>query len=103
MKAQKSSFSLDTDTAYEGFTFGETWNGHACPLFTFEVAKKIAKECSCVGNTIEHDPLKDAFVFNYENEELEYCYPTEVIIDGIPMSLYDIGAYSWCWWDNSWK
>ncbi len=46
MELLEGKFSTDLtgeDSFFDGFTKGETWNGFACPYFTFEQGQRIVE------------------------------------------------------------
>jgi hypothetical protein len=114
---RKANFTLDSDKQFSGFTRGETWNGFACPYFTFEVATQLAIDY-VAGNDYhdhtvgkyrwEYDRVKDAFVFYDPNDE-DYCkdendeyvpYSCEgmdIVCEGKTYHVYDIGCGAWVW------
>jgi len=106
MKATKSNFSIDGTEQREGYTFGQTWNGWACPYFELETALKIAEFCSLPDEPfiIRYNADKDAFEC-IEGNEIEDMYevPAQTIdtVDGLK-KVYPIGAFGWVWEDISW-
>jgi hypothetical protein len=93
---EKRSFTIDSlaNQKFQGFTSGETWNGWACPYFTFEEAKKIVDAQNANSDHSAHyDESNDTFVFSFSDDEKE-GYSAENI-DG--EKLYGIGCGSWIW------
>lgn len=108
----KALFSMDSfdenQPDIEGITYGHTWNGWACPYFTFEnaliVAKHInqdqdyCKEHQLPISSLTYSEEKDTFFYVPDSE-----VPSEVddykgfLVDGV--KYYAIGSHSWCWWD----
>ena len=90
----KGLFSMDCiEENLEGFSYGNTWNGWACPYFTKENGLLIAELMPNFGMT--YDEENDRFVAesdDYDRDEWE-----SVIIDGA--KYYPIGNCSWCWYD----
>jgi hypothetical protein len=90
----KGLFSMDcVEENIEGFSYGNTWNGWACPYFTKESGLLIAKLMPDFGMT--YDEENDRFVAEseyYDRDEWE-----SVVIDGA--KYYPIGNCSWCWFD----
>lgn len=90
---KKAIFSMDCfDENIEGFTYGNTWNGWACPYFTFDNAMKLT---SLVPFNMWYHQEGDTFLTmsdEIDNEEFN-----AVIIDG--QKYYAIGNCSWCWFD----
>lgn len=57
---RKTKFNIDNnENIYEGYTYGDTWNGWACPYFTKEVADKMAKDYDY---TMYYEERIDAFI-----------------------------------------
>jgi hypothetical protein len=67
----QSQFTLDGDTVYTGFTFGEQWNGWAVPYFERATAERIAAD---TGMDIGEPSTRPQVV-----------------------GLYPVGAYEWTW------
>lgn len=103
--AKKSIFSIDGTAEREGYTFGATWNGWACPYFELETAKEIAEFCSLPEEpfTITYNAVKDVFecVEGIDPEDTHEV-PSQVIntVDGLK-TVYALGAYGWVWDDHS--
>ena len=103
-KLRKSSFYLDIlpERQYNGFTFGETWNGWACPYFIFEEAKRIAKDQEILNEMVADDEKyegkyigsEDKFSF-YEPYNDEWYDFKAVDING--KKLYPVGTRYWTW------
>ena len=92
MKPYKAFFSMDCmDVNIEGLTYGNRWNGWACPYFTYENAMKIAEVMPDFHMWYDMD--KDLFFTTDEETDPEEFCPK--IIDGI--KYYGIGNCSWCW------
>jgi len=104
MKAKTGRFSLETDAIYQGYTYGQTWNGHACPLFEIETAKEIAKAASYAeeGFLISYSPEKNAFILDYQGE-VEEVNAQEIETEEGPRTVYPLGSHSWTWWDEEWN
>lgn len=103
--ATKSKFSIDGNEAYEGFTFGQTWNGWACPYFELGTALKIAEMCSLPeeGYTVSYNAVINAFEM-VESPEPEDTYNVEAqtinTVDGLK-TVYALGAFGWVWDDHA--
>ena len=96
MEFVKAKFSMDSfddnQPHIDGMTYGNHWNGWACPYFTLENAMRIATLADGFG--ITYDPQNDKFIGEseyYDREEWE-----SKIIDGV--KYYPIGSHSWCWY-----
>lgn len=88
--ARKGTFSDSDGNQYDGYTFGENWNGFAVPYFEKSVALNIA---IALGGTFDAD--KNSYVFEEESDE-EYVSQLINTVDG-EKNVYPIGAYSWVW------
>lgn len=82
------------DIIAKGWTRGETWNGWACPVFSFESAQHIAKRLNGI-----YDAAKDHFVFppRGDSEESDVFGSATIPIDGKQVKVYAIGAGCWIW------
>lgn len=104
--------SLDDDIWYDGYTFGDTWNGWASPLFTFDVAKKVLQHSVAVEN--ERLPNDDKCSYRYNKEKDVFTYKLaeaysepggwkyeykgqDIEYKGQKLHVYPIGAWEWCW------
>jgi hypothetical protein len=111
MNLQPARFSIDTlgeDVLFDGFTADETWNGWACPYFTFEQAQKVVNAFNVSQHFVNdrvsahYDAERDAFCFLLETSGESDDFPA-VSIDG--QKFYPIGAGCWIWersdkWNN---
>jgi len=114
LKAIKSKFSIDDGERYhEGYTFGDTWNGWACPMFTLEVCMEIANHLHNLYGLTEfgkeiltYDADKDMFVC-YEDDGIDEPWEvygaTTIQYNGKAIKVYPIGSYGWVWWDIAWR
>ena len=109
MALRKGKFSMECfpEGPFIGYTYGETWNGWACPFFTYLEAVKIVMSMnkhadSSGGVGVEparYDHETDSFVFFDGDTDEPDIFHAE-ILDG--MKLYPIGNRCWCWWDETW-
>jgi hypothetical protein len=82
---------------YPAYSDGTIWNGFACPHFTFDVAMQIALE------TPQLQYLQKDDVFVTVDEELKVDLevdafgPSTILVDGVAIKVYAIGAWSWTW------
>jgi hypothetical protein len=90
---RKAKFSIVGGQEYEGYHWGNRWNGWACPMFTIEVMQQIADDLGGEYLKVEGDT-----VIHIGPEE-EDCYRDTGTLrerDGIPtMRLYSFDG--WCW------
>lgn len=99
MIIRPTHFSMDSlgDVRLDGFTVSETWNGWACPLFTFEQAQQLVKAYQEAGLRAWYDEDSDAFSFEVdlggELKEID-TFPAEEI-DG--KKFYPVGSSCWIW------
>lgn len=101
MELRKSYFSIDSQFGeiFEGYTNGNTWNGHACPYFTFEQAKRFAESFNKQADLFsKYDEKTKGFKFwtdGYEDDPDIFLPQTEVV-EGKETNLYAFGG-SWTW------
>jgi hypothetical protein len=98
MNLREAKLQLDTYGAEEfaGFTAGETWNGFACPYFTFEQAQHVLMAHQNLGLDAGYDRERDEFFFTLghgDEEGPEFYGPVRV--GGL--TVYPIGAGCWIW------
>lgn len=77
---RKAKFELEEAGIYEGYTYGDLWNGWDCPYFTEEVAKTMPF-VKFDGTTF--------WVEDCDNEPLTFTKAEN--------GLYAIGAWYFCW------
>lgn len=102
--ARKTSFSIDGEKSFEGYTFNRYWNGFDCPYFTKEVAMEICKEFSFKYDEVEecrrfYDEETDTFYeedWNCDYEREEIGNPMEINTEDGKIKVYDFGG-SWVW------
>lgn len=94
---------------FAGYTFGESWNGWACPRFSRGVAFAImdAHRTMTTPAHAWYDEARDAFCFVPDDipvEQIDRDNPPEEtdVFEGFDQEgkhLYAIGAWGWCWND----
>lgn len=91
---RKAQFKLEFlgNSTFDGFTEDETWNGWACPYFTYEESVKILKVQNASGGKATYEPDSDRFIFCIQDEE-DVFEPIEVG----DLKLYPIGNGIWIW------
>jgi hypothetical protein len=100
MGMRKARFYLEGfEGTYEGYTFGQRWNGWAVPYFTKEVGQSIMDEMNTdEGNTAVYDEERDMFVVSNGYDDTTEEFPgMDIAGDGEILRLYPIGASSWVW------
>lgn len=89
------------DIPFEGFTDGETWNGWACPYFTYDIAEGILKASESNGYRWNFDTKADAFFVRHiedsEDSSPDQFKGIQVVAADQAVVLYAVGAYSWSW------
>lgn len=96
MKPYKAFFSMDCmDANIEGLTYGYTWNGWACPYFTYENALKLAELMPDFRMTYNQET--DSFIANSDDQYQDNEEFFSKVIDGV--KYYGIGNCSWCWFE----
>ena len=98
MELREAKFVIDTlgDEVFDGYTYSESWNGWACPYFSFEQAGRIVGAFHARGWKASYDEKEDQFVFSFEHDGLdeEDAFPA-VMTEG--QKLYPVGARCWIW------
>lgn len=97
-------FSIDgSDVVFPGFTFGDTWNGFACPYFTKNIGDSVITALTDIGveTPLSFDAAADAFVelipiSTTETERGEYKGEDIETAEGI-IHVYGIGNSGWTW------
>lgn len=104
MVYKKSLFYIDGlgEENIEGYTNGETWNGHACPYFTEENALKVLHLADTVGGAekTHFDKEKEVMIIVQDSTDpdLNETFESSIIeVDGEKITVYAIGAFSWIW------
>lgn len=104
MEIREAKFEIDTlgDEVFDGYTSGESWNGWACPLFTFDQAERIVEAFRARGWDASYDESTDQFVFSIEHDSLDEkdSYPP-VNVNG--RKFYPVGAFCWIWEERAEK
>lgn len=98
MKLRLTRFSIDAigeDVLFDGFTTGDTWNGWACPYFTFEQAQQLMRAYEENRMRAWYDQDFDAFSFKVGNDDSESDTFSVIEVEG--RKLYPIGAFCWIW------
>lgn len=107
---QPGQFSMDflEKKSYPGYTFGQLWNGWACPFFSKEVTLKILKELTNQKNssiTFSFDQeFNTFFVFdsnNSEDDPPDIASGQDILISqDHHIHLYPLGSQTWCWYPS---
>jgi len=91
----KALFQIDDGPAFEGYHWGKTWNGWACPLFPIESVRKIVESHHYGGEDLKLEG--DCLTFTEEEYDPVKDSGTERKRNGIPLlKLYSVGN-GWCW------
>ncbi|MEO8612971.1 MAG: hypothetical protein ABI690_34075 [Chloroflexota bacterium] len=100
---KKTQFCIKgiTNTQFQGYTDGDTWNGFACPYFERTVAEQILNNAAKHGISWLYNYEYDAFIVRSISDPDGYA-PEEfqghmIAIDGKETRVYGIGAYTWMW------
>jgi hypothetical protein len=95
-KARFTADWLPADVAVEGFTNGMRWNGWGMPLFAFKEAQQLMPHMP----GMRYDAARDAFIMKLADgepsEEEIFCSRT-IDVEGTILTVYPLGAGSWCW------
>lgn len=90
---RKTVVGIDGLCTHEAYVEDEHWNGWECPWFTKSEVENMTAWVEKLGETIEYDPVHDAYVVTVD-ECMQEVFPGKDI-DG--MRLYPIGNGSWTW------
>lgn len=99
----RGRFSLDAlgNAEFEGFTDGQTWNGWACPYFTYDMALNVLRASTANGYTWRYDEESHSFLVWHdddpENFEPDKFEESSILVDGADTIVYAVGAFSWAW------
>jgi hypothetical protein len=95
--AKPITATIDGETEYKGFTFGERWNGFECPMFTKSVSMQIMNdinETDSFETKSYYSESENAFYF--EGEKIE----SQIIeYKGLEIEVFPIGSFGWTWQD----
>lgn len=77
------------------YSNGMRWNGWAMPFFTKDAGLSLLKFMPA----LRYDGIRDAFVSKDADahDEEEVFSEVPLVIEGLPIKTYAIGAGSWCW------
>lgn len=93
---RKTRFYIDgVDMDFEGFTNDRLWNGWQTPRFTRSEAERVIAALG--GGTARYNQRRDEFVTRIADEDEMWPAETITIADGEEITVYPIGASSWCW------
>lgn len=105
---KRGFFSIDDEDVFPGYTYGEHWNGFACPMFEKEDGLQIAKGINAFspysdGSELHFDEGTDTFIYSQptgkpdEREVVDWFKGRDVQTPDGVKHLYDIGSHSWIW------
>jgi len=95
---RKAKFSIDDGPEFEGYHWGQRWNGWACPQFTIEVMREIAEWTNKDDWTAITIDDNGTVTITVDEDFPEVDEGDERERNGIPtMRLY--GFSGWCWDD----
>jgi hypothetical protein len=76
------------------YSNGDLHNGFGCPYFTREEAMKL---CDVDLIEISYNKDGDFFQDNDPHAGEDTYEKTSIVVDGEPVTVFAVGAYSWCW------
>lgn len=86
---------------FAGYADGETWNGWACPFFSYNTACDILSASEHYGYAWRFDSQSDTFIVSHQEDPADFAPEQfkgiEATVEGQALTVYAIGAYSWCW------
>jgi len=95
------------EETFEGFTFGHTWNGWACPYFSLEESMKIMVALNnaepCDGQQVLNLKAGVFFLVDIDGDYSEDIQPQKIMTEDGEKELYPIGSHCYCWWDEAWN
>ncbi|MCL4296195.1 MAG: hypothetical protein KJ077_10725 [Anaerolineae bacterium] len=97
---RKTAFWIDVfeHEVFSGYTFGDKWNGWACPIFELAEAQRLVRLLNRQHATSAgYWAAGDTFYVRWGNAESEEYQGGEYEFEGRSFKGYAIGAYSWCW------
>jgi hypothetical protein len=84
------------ETAFDGWSIGELWNGWEMPRFEFAACREILK--SLGDERARFDAEREAFVtMSQGGEEERWCAEEITVTDGSRIRAYPVGAGAWTW------
>jgi hypothetical protein len=105
----KGQFSIDDGERYfDGYTFGDLWNGWACPYFTKETGIAIAEHYEKkwglkLAYHEANDEMIEGFTHTDDDGYEDEFSAVRAIYNGKELTLFGIGAFGWVWWDMKWN
>jgi len=111
-EARKGKFDIDYGTdegqfsgkgmpGLPGFTYGNRWNGWACPYFDKAAADQIiaAPVWGACRVKPSFDAERNVYCTPYEPEgdEVDEWNPQTVTVDGVEVTVWAIGNSCWTW------
>ena len=106
--ARATEFTIDGfEDTFAGYTFGQTWNGWACPCFDRETAQKVIDANNKLAGEYDNHSLLywdgEKIMEKYEDGEIyDMSHPTEIKTENGTIKVWDVGSHNWSWWDESW-
>ena len=97
MELHESNFQIDSlgDEEFAGFSVGDSWNGFACPYFTYEQAQVIVRAFHRNGWHAVYDIEADQFEFSNAGNISDIEVYQGILIG--QDKVYPVGAYCWIW------
>jgi hypothetical protein len=91
-------FVIEDDLAFEGYHFGDLWNGWATPAFTKETVDQMLPRLTGIRWTYD----KEADIYNVLSGGVPESWAEDykghdIRVNGSVVHVYSIGAYSWTW------
>lgn len=109
----KAKFQLaeecDVKGSFEGYHTGDDWNGWAMPYFPEAEADKLRQAIQDseteyarwveIESEVEgrEGQMVKALETSQEKSDDTYWEPTEIVVDGKPITVWPIGAGGWVW------
>lgn len=100
--ARAGSFGIDgMVNNLAGYTFGDTWNGWQCPMFTKDVGLQLVGSWDATdGTMLRYDEAGDVFIVSTRSgngTDTDTYVGTDVLTEDGMKRVYGIGAFGWTW------
>ena len=92
-------FSIHTvDKVFDGFHYGDNWNGWACPYFSLETAREIMRDVEANDPEQRWWETETAIVTQHECDDEPMEFPKKIInVGGVAHTIVAVGSGFWVW------
>src|SRR5262245_41978657 len=108
MKAKRAVFRIDgIEGTFKGWTFGEHWNGWACPCFEKEEADRLIKglqeQPQWKGTAYYARQCDSYIVIEADDADGGHTWEgADILTEEGSRHIYAIGSSFWCWEYEFW-